>query len=293
MTNIIATVGTSLTLDDDYPGEVFQIGKPIPQTSGLVVHYTGVISSTMNIDTLSVEMDRAARLLDVGHLASADFPNLQDEIWQLLKDYQAAVIQTNLTMGQFALKTEEVLGNLLQSMTYLVEAKFSRSILIAQRCVASARELSTAAEAIAKVSQDMADAAATTVKNSQNQKTLSRAASAALQTQLQEIMADFATQKSLANSYELQKQHVQQLYEKALSDAETADTRAFVSELVGGLFKAVGQGLATYAAARMPSLNIGGLGTVLPTQDAAKIFPAPKAAPGKAAAAKHFRQRWA
>ncbi len=78
-----------------------------------------------------------------------------------------------------------------------------------------------------------------------------------LQAKLDTQAAGLAALKVDKDQYELQKAQVQKLYTEAKSQAESAETRAFVSELVGGIFSAVGQGLAGNAAAKTPSIKIG------------------------------------
>ncbi len=243
-------------------GKTYDLMDNLAANDPLVVSARGTIAQTLTVDQLIRNMDLAARQLNIAHLASADYNIIQDKIWQTLVDLQIAVGKSDATMIVIELQSRAILNNMLDAFDYMFSGDFAYAAEIIVDCGANARRLADAAEQMADLYDGMTDSVRSIVTDAQLKTSEEKEA---LQKLVDTMAVNAARLKALTidkGEYANQKERVRKLYEDAKSQAETAETRAFVSELVGGIFSAVGTGLQAYAAAKTPSLNVSQGGSV-------------------------------
>lgn len=233
------------------------IGEPLDPADPLVVQVRRTVSETLTVAQLIKEMTRAADLLNVAHLAAANYNRIQNSIWQILANLQAAIGRSDATMIVIGDQAGNVLSILADVFDYLFYGDADLAISTLKECADCAGRLADAAEKMAAEFDGLAEATKVVVGDAQGTTADEKTRIAALASEIVEQQAEVDALKELTTSYKAQKEKVVQLYEDAKQRAETAEERAFISELVGGIFSAVGSGLAAYASARTPQISIG------------------------------------
>lgn len=233
------------------------IGEPLDPADPLVVQVRRTVSQTLTVGQLITEMTRAADLLNVAHLAAASYNRIQNSIWQILTSLQEAIGRSDATMIVIGDQAGNVLSILADVFDYLFYGDADLAISTLKECADCAGRLADAAETMAAEFDGLAEKTKVVVGDAQGTTADEKARIAALAAEIVEQSAEKAALAELTKSYQAQKDKVAKLYEDAKQRAETAEERAFVSELVGGIFSAVGSGLAAYASARTPQISIG------------------------------------
>lgn len=233
------------------------IGEPLDPADPLVVQVRRTVSQTLTVGQLITEMTRAADLLNVAHLAAASYNRIQNSIWQILTSLQEAIGRSDATMIVIGDQAGNVLSILADVFDYLFYGDADLAISTLKECADCAGRLADAAETMAAEFDGLAEKTKVVVGDAQGTTADEKARIAALAAEIVQQSAEKAALAELTKSYQAQKDKVAKLYEDAKQRAETAEERAFVSELVGGIFSAVGSGLAAYASARTPQISIG------------------------------------
>lgn len=233
-----------LALTTTFSGDetIYTLGEDLAVDSPIVKKWYIVVSNTMSMEDMHASMVRAAKLLNVAHLASADYNTVQHQIWSVLSDYQVAVNDTDLAMGTFGQKCGDVLESLQEALICLADGEVEDAISAIKDCADYADKLSEQAQAIADTFSHLAENSKTAVGAAQTATALDKKRIKEADAAIKKTEADYAELRSLTYSYDTKKAEVQALYEDALSRAETAETRAFISSLVGGIWFSGGAG---------------------------------------------------
>ncbi len=255
MSDVITAVPTALIGAKTY--HLDQLDNELSASDPLVIEARQAISTTLTVHDLVSQMDLAARQLNVAHLAAADYNVIQNDIWQILSDLQVAVGHSDATMIVIGDQAGLIISLLADVFDYMTDGDVTLAIKKLKHCSECAGKLAQAAEAMAAEYDKMAGKAKTVVGTAQGTTAQEKARIADLAAQVAKFDSEIKSLKSLTDSYAITKTRLETLYNETKAQAETAEERAFVADLVGGIFSAVGSGLAAYASASTPRLSIG------------------------------------